>query len=78
MEFDSLAFSAVRSTPAQEARVYCPACQEECVPEEPPGDSRDPTCPTCGEATMVRPPPEVAVVTVLSRVLLVSFVVRNY
>lgn len=57
MEFDSLAFSAARAVPSRENRVYCPACHENCSPEET-GIGRDamPTCPTCGEVTVIRPP----------------------
>lgn len=57
MEFDSLAFSAARAVSARENRVYCPACHEDCSPEEAGiGIDATPTCPTCGEVTVTRPP----------------------
>lgn len=56
MEFDSLAFSAARALRARENRVYCPACHEDCFPEETGiGSDATPTCPTCGGVTVTRP-----------------------
>ncbi|CAM9910032.1 unnamed protein product [Scytosiphon promiscuus] len=57
MEFDSLAFSATRLAPQRETRVFCPACQEVCVPEPSVNNgsnhgalvSPPPTCPVCSE-----------------------------
>ena len=57
MEFDSLAFSAARAVTARENRAYCPACHEDCSPEETGiGSDAAPTCPTCGGVTVARPP----------------------